>query len=474
MELPAEGKKRLFNPDFQDVPRLTKKNWDIWWAIITKKAILDAELYTLVTDGVEPVFVPQPLDIPELDAAGQPVMRGGDIVMMANPYYRGQEDERRRRYAFEEARMWKKEITFMETTRRQFISGILCSLSKEIDDSLSGIPEYHVRIRTYDIAWIIEKIQFIATGSGGMSIAADALNLSRQKITEFSLEGLTDYGRRRREAKARLYSRSDDTAVLLHAMEFSQFITEMMSFEPLAHKAKETLTLPAEQQREEPLLAGFVDYMTSLTAIQQSNADSYGQVKGHMTDIELSNAKSKLIGHMAAAEEWQGKLEVHHAAVKEGDELIAMMSKGHGKYTKKGGGRVDKKGKSDGRETHSKLCFNCAEEGHLYATCPLLKSGKPTKCSTCGKPHHTDVHSIVAEVEEKLKRKGKAPWSRGGTVAHASDIHDAAEGMDGKERIIAAFKSMCAARVAQNSSDSDDEDLDDEFDLEDVVGFYSK
>jgi len=50
-----------------------------------------------------------------------------------------------------------------------------------------------------------------------------------------------------------------------------------------------------------------------------------------MTEIELSNAKSKLMGHMAAAEEWQGKIEVHHAAVKEGDELIAMMSKGHGK-----------------------------------------------------------------------------------------------------------------------------------------------
>ena len=100
-----------------------------------------------------------------------------------------------------------------------------------ISAELEQCAEYAQKMIEKDIIWLIEKLQFIATGHGGASVALDALEYIELKADTYDRAGFVKLARDAANSRKRFLSRNPDTKLLLEAFLDAIMVLKLKGFE---------------------------------------------------------------------------------------------------------------------------------------------------------------------------------------------------------------------------------------------------
>ena len=183
-------------------------NYSDWQDIADKHAKVNDNLYSYWRNGIIQEFPNPVYTEPQLDAAGAPVLnQAGGVVMVVAAIYR-EPQIGIILWKSDQSRVPQRKAKYLDKVLPKFVSKILTSLGKDIENELVSVANYEEERAANNLVFIKNAVRFIATGAGGVSIALDALNLQREKIAGNRPEDLSDYIRRFRNAQTQLYSRN--------------------------------------------------------------------------------------------------------------------------------------------------------------------------------------------------------------------------------------------------------------------------
>ena len=398
-------------------------NYSDWQDVADKHAKMNDNLYSYWRHGIIQEFPNPAYTVPQRDAAGLPVLNlAGNVVMVVAEEYR-EAQIGLILWKSDQSRVAQKKAKYLDEILPRFVSKILTSLGKDIENELVNVADYEARRTANDLAFLKTSIRFIATGAGGVSIALDALNLQREKIAGNRPEDLSDYIRRFRSAQTQLFSRNADMGVVLNAMLFSIFITNVRQAIPeLEQKAKDALMLPVAEQNINAVTEVWSTYLTNVTTLV-SGEDNYGAVKAHVSEAMAESAKAKIREARSVLEKEGQVLQSYMAQREETGDMMAML--GRAQY----GNRKQSGGQSRTPQTYTPppgtLCLKCGKPGHLYKDCTVLGTVKcqhKVNGQICGQAHATSMHEMVMILKQRAIDRGhtaKRPWQN--TQGHISD-----------------------------------------------------
>ena len=446
-------------------------NHMLWLDSMDKISIENNDVDNYWKKNILPDFEPPVYEVAALNAAGIPIVHNGNPVFRPVPAYSS---------AAVGLHLWKKDMNRIEYNKSEykkaltkFTSKLLRSISTEIENELVNVEDYEEEKARYNLTFLKAAIRFIATGAGGVSIALDALNLQRMDLEGDTPKDLAKFVRNFKEGINQLYSRDDDKGVILEAMLFANFVNKVRSKIPeLDTKAKDALMLPLVDQTIEDVAGTWMKYLTTVTTLT-GGEDNYGQLKAHVSTVKADRAKSNILQAQQVIDKERLVLQTYLAEQEESTDIVAYLGRGVPFKKKQAAGY--NQGQKQRQDASEMLCFKCGSKGHLYRDCPL--QGK-VECGRCGESHATRMHDKVKEMRDRAAYKqNKAPWrAKGGGVQNNAQqaYHSDADADQQEEDIYErAYSSMIACQEIRKSMD-EREELDDDYDIEDVNAMLSR
>jgi hypothetical protein len=379
--------------------KLDKRNWTQWWDQLVKISISNTAVYQLITKGIVPDWTAPQLTIANTSETGPTYIR-------APKYSPDGDDEGGKE-------LWKEDCSEVKRRKLKYemdLNYIFVMIIRNPDELISAeleqLTEYEDKLVEKDIVWLLDKLQFIATGHGGGSVAFDALDYIELKPESYDRAGFIKLAKDAANSRKRFMSRNSDTKMLLEAFLDAIMVMKLKGFPQLKDKLNNIYSKKVWPTAEE-IVNDILNYMTALEASNR-NDGNHGQMKANIAELEEN--EYKLMALAIKMQELQRK-------VNSGREKVNALKASIEKYTsnipmsknakRSFGARLSEKDKTSNKSRTKRIfCLNCGRSGHKYREC----KEKKTVCGTCGEYHHTTMHKTVSGII--AKREKKAPFYR--------------------------------------------------------------
>jgi hypothetical protein len=437
--------------------KLDKRNWTQWWDQLVKISIANTDVFQLITMGIQPDWTMPQLTIANASGVGPPRVRA--------PKYAPDGDEEGGKELWKDdcSEVKRKKVKY-ETDLNYIFVMIIRNPDELISAELEQLTDYRDKMVNKDIVWLLEKLQYIATGHGGASVAFDALDYIELKPESYDRAGFIKLAKDAANSRKRFLSRNPDTKLLLEAFLDAIMVMKLKGFVQLKDKLNEIYSKKVWPTTEE-MVNDMMNYLTALEAANR-NDENHGQLKANIAKLEENEYKL-----MALAVEMQELQEI----VNSGREEVNAFKANIEAYTssiptsknikRPFGAKQSKKKDETSKQTKTrvKFCLNCGKSGHQYRECKEKKS----VCGSCGKHHHTTMHNTVLEII--ARRDKRIPFysnQKNNVEDQAANILDIDYSDDSvMDELEESYNSM----IQEEYEHAYTGDLDDDLDIEDLA-----
>ena len=441
--------------------KLDKRNWTQWNDQMIKMSLMSSSPYNLITKNEKPDWTaPKLTEINPLSNGtnGQPPR------IRTTKYHNDGDEEGGIEMYKEDCKELKSKKTKYESDLSSLFVMIIRNPDELISAELEQMPEYPDKMAEKDIIWLIDKLQFIATGHGGASVALDALDYIELKAETYDRSGFIKLAKEAANARKRFMSRNQDTKLLLETFLDAIMVLKLKGFIQLKDKLNDIYSKKVWPTTDE-IVSDAMNYLTTLEAANRSE-DNHGQLKANI--VELEEDEYKLLALATQMMDLKDRVNTNKEKIKAYRSSIEAFTVSTSNKSKRNVKHSQKEENS--QKTH--YCLNCGKTGHTWRNC----KDKKAICGTCGKYHHTTMHKTVLEIIARREKKTKLPFytekkDAGGEThnANATDIdYDDESIMDDLEE---SYNSMIQETPEQAYVG---EDLDDEIDIDDLVAAVNR
>jgi hypothetical protein len=342
---------------------LTYGNWESWWASMMGRLLPIPEFSRMMMLGVQPDFDPIPISIQALDEHGVGrVDSDGDPVMATPPKWRGKMGEMT--YRDYVKRLGDREEAF-NRSRGNVVRIFFAAHSVDMLDKVkSALPEdgfmnLMLGGTNEELIDLYRTSKRISTGAGGNSVHDAFTDLHELKCERGGFAKYVNSFLEKKRAIVALIGPRLTWEQMVAKYFDTQFLLSIAGKEPMFNEFVDKEMCKPEWREYGILIPELTTLLTSMSRVKRIAAAD-GSLAANQATV-------------AAATDTTQPVDLHAMA---GHIVRAPMK-----------------------------CFNCLGP-HSYRNCKMAKA----KCSTCGFAHHSDMHNVVQELNERAaKRSASRP-----------------------------------------------------------------
>jgi len=404
---------------------LEMDNWVKWREHLVAYFKRSNDVYTLLTSGRSPVFdlpnMVEPVMYGEGELRRQSLNAAGALVWRTNPIYDRPDGELL--YREQRKEMKDRMQKFNEIDLPKLMSILSVHVGITVHNKVTSMPEYDTKYRDNDACWIMEALEFVATGRGAHTVHMSSVSILKMKPLGTDQASIAAYFKEFIEERRKLKA-CGTAETVLNAMIDSAFIMSMRGV-PALSKEMDEIWKSDQWPNTDDCIDKWMKILTVKAALSPTPEDETGKLVAHSANMNMKERISWVEDTQSQIANMQRQL----AKVSFDDPVAYAVATGGSGIGKKKIGVG--KGKSAER-----LCFNCMSKDHLYADCPEIK----VTCSVCKKQHHTKVHDTVEKLKAAMQR-GKKVKKRASTQ-HQTYISDETEDDDYVDPMMEGYNSM--------------------------------
>jgi len=434
---------------------LEMDNWVKWKEHLMQHFRTSNDVYGLLSTGIMPVFDLPELVTPIVNANGmQAADAEGNLRWARTPEFNRPDGELLYRERRKEVSDNSYRFHKVDLPRLMMILSV--HIGTAVHNKITAMPEYNDRYRDGDAVWMLQSLEFVATGRGAHTIHMSAVNILKMKPTGYDQGPVFAYFKEYMEECSRLMACGTEGEILRAVLD-SAFIMSMRGSPMLAKEMDEIWKSDRWPTRED-----CIDSWTKIYTVKgalPALEDETGKLIAHTANMSINDRISWVEGTQNSIADMQRQL-----ARASHEDPVAYAAATAGTMASR------KKSMTMQKKQNERLCFNCMSKEHLYADCPLAK----TTCAICQRQHHTKVHDAVEKLkgDQQRKRDGLKKGKKPGGFQHQSYVSDEVEEDEHTDPLMEGYNSMVGYHTLKrveahkaNTVEFDDED-DQASDLE--------